>query len=290
MKPHSIRTKFLNFFRRVFQWAPCERWLARMVQDHPPECGLSKLVPNPYQYPSPSLRKFERNGIHMIVDISDYIGHYLYFGFEDASLRKLFSLCAPDAHVLDIGTNIGWTAINLAQRTKGRVVGFEPDPLNFGRCQENMNLNFLPNLVVLPIGVGRTRSRAALEVRTPENRGGNRIAPNGGLHATSIDMLPLDLVPEVLALPSVDLIKIDVEGYEMEVLLGAQEILTYHRPILFIEVDDQNLRAQKSSARALVLFLEQMGYQNRDATDDKSIRSIDDFANCHFDLIALPKA
>lgn len=288
MKIRSGKTRFLNFFRQVFQWPPLERWLAEYVRDRKADRGISKLVPNPYQYATPSWRTFRRNGIEMKVDISDYVGHYLYFGFEDASQRKLFLLCTARANVLDVGANIGWTALHLAHRTTGRVIGFEPDPLNFSRCQYNLALNSLPNLTVLPIGLGRTAMQADLEVRTPDNRGGNRIAPQSTSHTALVNILPLDRVPEVCALPAIDLIKIDVEGYEMEVLAGGRELLVRHRPLLFIEVDDRNLRDQGSSAQALISFLEQLGYTHRDAATDRAIRSTDDFTNCHFDIIASP--
>lgn len=284
----SIKVKTLNAIRAIFKISFLEKILVTFTIDKAPNSFVAKLVPNPYQYDVGSIRFICRNEIRMRIDISDYIGHYLYFGFRDSDISKLYELCVEGSNVLDIGTNIGWVAHNLARISKtGKVFGFEPDPFNFDRCAENSALNNLKNLIVFPWGLGSSNETIGMEIRTPSNFGGNRIAPTGTKNAREVLIKKLDDVTEIHELNKIDLIKIDVEGYELKVLQGAERTLKKHHPILFIEIDDNNLRDQNDSASALIKILEELGYKEiRNATNDALVTPQTDFTDCHFDIIA----
>lgn len=283
----SPKVRFLNFFRNVFRISPIEKVLAQTTVGKSPDRFVSKLVPNPYQYPEGSFRIIERKGIRVKVDVSDYIGHYIYFGFEDPSIEKLLSLCKPGANVIDIGANIGWTMLNLSRRSlTGKIYGFEPDPYNYDRCRDNIELNKFDNVFLFPLGLSDVNAQLSMEVRVASNRGGNRISTSSnGSH--KVNVIRLDDFEPVKSLSHVDLVKIDVEGYEMQVLKGSMEVLKQHHPVMFIELDDNNLKDQGYSAKDLIVFLNDNGYRNIvSADDDRSVTSSDDFRNRHFDIIA----
>ncbi|MEO7989467.1 MAG: FkbM family methyltransferase [Chryseolinea sp.] len=284
----SAKVKALNVVRSIFKFPLLERALASLTYGKLPDHVFSKLVPNPYQYSPGAFREVQRDGLTLQVDISDYIGHYLYFGFLDTGIANLFSLCKKNNTVIDIGANIGWTALNFAQLSAtGTVIGFEPDPFNYSVCKANIARNTLPNLMVLPFGLGETSAEVMMEVRTPENRGGNRIAPQGSAGAVNVHIKRLDDVTEVSSLSAINLMKLDVEGYELKVLRGAKNILQKHKPTLFIEVDDDNLNDQHDSAKDLVSFLEACGYSSiRHAETNAAVTSSYNFSHCHFDIIA----
>lgn len=87
--------------------------------------------------------------------------------------------------------------------------------------------------------------------------------------------------------PTVNLIKIDVEGYELRVLLGAEATLKKFYPILFIEINDANLCYQGDSARDLIQFLFRIGYTRiTNATTEQLISIDEDITNQHLDIIA----
>lgn len=283
----SPKVRVLNFFRNIFKISFLERFLASQTRGKSPDHFVCKLVPSPYQYIPNSLRTFNRNGITMKIDISDYIGHYLYFGFKDDEIETLFNLCKEGSNVLDIGTNIGWVAHNLAQLSKtGLVYGFEPDPFNYDRCAENISLNNLKNLIVFPIGLGADQANLGMQVRTPSNLGGNRITPSGTSSTRMVEIKKLDDVEMVQQLSKIHLVKIDVEGYELKVLRGGEQTLKKHHPILFIELDDNNLKDQGDSALDLIRFLLALGYTSISRADTKEEVSIcTNFGNTHFDII-----
>lgn len=284
----SAKVQVLNSFRNVFKITFLESLLASLTRGKSPDHFFCKLVPNPYQYTPGTFKVLKRNGIAMRVDISDYIGHYLFFGFEDCGMQKLFSLCHEKFNVLDVGANIGWTVLNLAQIAKnGKVLGFEPDPYNFERCSDNILLNDFKNLHAFPVGLGNANQQVDMEIRTPSNRGGNRIATVGNNSSRPVQIVKLDDFAPVQELKSIDLIKMDVEGYELNVLRGAKGILTKHKPILFIELDDNNLKDQGDSALALIEFLFGVGYSEMtEAESGVRISVQTNFNNCHFDIIA----
>lgn len=284
----TTRVRVLNFFRNIFKIPFLERALAGLTLNKSPQYFFCRFVPNPYQYPSGSRRTIKRSGLRLQVDISDYIGHLIYFGFRDVAMDNLFKLCNPGYNVIDVGTNIGWTLLNFGKLVApGKVIGFEPDPLNYENCRNNLMLNQLPNVKVLAVGLGDKESEVQLEVRTPGNRGGNRVSATAHENAVPVMIKRLDSVSEVTSLDTVHLIKLDVEGYELHVLRGAIELLQKHKPILFIEVDDHNLRDQGNSALALIIFLEELGYSSvMHAETGQAITRSFEFVNCHFDVIA----
>lgn len=281
-----LKVRFLNFFRNFFRIRPLEGALASLTANNAPDSFFAKFVPNPYQYSSNTFRVVDRDGIKMNVDISDYIGHYIFFGFKDASVHGLMDLCKPGANVIDVGTNVGWTLLHLAKLSgTGTVFGFEPDPYNYNQCRENIGLNTLKNIRLFPVGLSDVTAQLTMEVRVASNRGGNRINTSSDGH--KVDVVRLDDFEAVKSVNTIDLIKIDVEGYEMNVLKGAARLLQQHHPVLFIELDDNNLKDQGHSAKELIEFLNNAGYRNiKSADDGHTVSSTDNFSNCHFDIIA----
>lgn len=288
-----MKTKLLNIGRRLFQLPFLEKALRKKTIDKPTHHFFSKLAPNNYQYPKGSWRSFDYKGIQLELDIHDYVSHYLYFGFEDRAHAQLMNLVKKGDTVLDIGTNYGTTILQLAQQVgaEGRCYGFEPDPTNYRICQQLLSLNNFRTIQVENIGLGNQKGTFTLVVDTPSNRSGNRIGKQvEGKETTTVQVEVLDEWVKKTQLASVQLIKIDVEGFEMKVLEGAENVLESMHPTLFIELDDTNLQEQGNSAKELVAFLEHKNYAIVHAETKESISSQQDFRHCHFDIIAQLKA
>lgn len=278
-----------NFIRSCFIQVKLDYIIRNFTKEKLPSSFIGKLAPNNYQYKQGTIRKFNYQKIYLEVDISDYIGHQIYFGFKDDSNEKLMSLVSPEYTILDIGTNIGSTLLQFANLTKekGMVFGFEPDQINYKECVKNIGLNNLKNIAVENIGLGNEKGSFNLVVDTETNRGGNRISFNNEPQKTStiINVERLDDWIINKNITRVDIIKIDVEGFEMNVLKGALETLNKFKPQLFIELDDNNLKQVGSNAKELITFIENMNYSISNAENNEKVNANDDFINCHFDLI-----
>ncbi|HRP53615.1 MAG TPA: FkbM family methyltransferase [Fluviicola sp.] len=284
----KIKTKILNLIRTFFKISFLEKFIRNRVKGKSTDSFWAKWVPNNYQYPPNSMRTFAYKGVNLQLDIHDYVSHYLYFQFLDQSHLKLMSLVKKDAVVLDIGTNYGTTILQFAQLVgeAGLCFGFEPDPINFKICQENLRLNHFKNIQVENCGLGHVAGTFELVVDTASNRGGNRIGIDSvGKETHQVSVVPLDDWIKDKNLTKVDLIKIDVEGYEMNVLKGAKEMLQKFKPMLFIELDDSNLKLQGSSSKELVSFLTFLGYGIQHAENKQVILETDPFEGTHFDVV-----
>lgn len=284
----STKTRVLNNIRKVFTIPLLEKILLLFTVDKRADSFFSKLIPNNYQYAPNTYRIFKRDDIVYKVDLYDYMGWYLYFGLVDDTRSALYALSNKNATIIDVGANIGETLLNFAKRTlpNGEVHGFEPDSLNYQHCSENLGLNNFKNIFLNNVGLGSETGQTFIRIDTPSNRGGNKISAEYIEDATNvIKIITLDQYVTAKQIQKIDLIKIDVEGYELNVLKGAAEVIRKFRPVLFIELDDNNLREQGHSAKSLIHFLSQFNYTIKNSETEEIITEFADFSNCHYDII-----
>lgn len=132
---------------------------------------------------------------------------------------------------IDIGANLGYFTCLLSKilSKKACVYAFEPEPENVKLLERNIHLNSLENIKTFPIALGENNSTASLNVYKSSNRGRHSLQGQPTGRAIEVPVKPLD---EVLStecidnnLPSIDFMKIDVEGYEPNVLRGATETI-----------------------------------------------------------------
>ncbi|HPQ08427.1 MAG TPA: FkbM family methyltransferase [Bacteroidia bacterium] len=286
-----LKTKIFNFIRNFFKHEILEKYLIKKTRNKSINNFWSKLVPNNYQYKHPTWRKINKNGILMEVDISDYIGHHLYYGFKDDSLNALLNLVKEGQIVMDIGANIGSTSLFIAQKigSTGKVFSFEPDKYNFIQLSKNISLNKFKNIEIFNYGLGNIKGEFKLYISTTDNRGGNRIIADTNYNNKEYSIIHVERLDDFVEknnISKIDLIKIDVEGYEYNVLIGAEKVIRKNKPVLFIELDDNNLKQQGHSASLLISFLEKNNYRIVNSLTNKTISSTDNFNNCHYDIIA----
>jgi len=253
------KTQFLNFFRRLFIFSGFDKVLVKFTRNNKMNSFPAKLIPANYLYPSGSTRTCVNDEINFNVDISEYNGHAVYFGLREPGTQKLFSLIKPGMVVYDIGANIGVITLNIAKRIqqRGKVFSFEPGPHNFKCAKANIDLNDFSNITLLNLGLGDEKTNAFLYNVNPNNRGMQRLLqshPGNEFEKIQVQIDTLDNTAQTFSMPAPALIKIDVEGFELKVLKGATHIIDEYKPLLFIEVDDNNLREQGNTASELVEF------------------------------------
>src|SRR4051812_22460634 len=90
--PIKLKTKVLNTFRKVGMLPPIENVLASLALNRTVGRVFAKIAPNNYQYPSPTIRNCERDGIQYSLDISDYMQYCIYFGVEIEPRDTLYGL------------------------------------------------------------------------------------------------------------------------------------------------------------------------------------------------------
>jgi FkbM family methyltransferase len=145
----------------------------------------------------------------------------------DVRSRLFFAECA-----VDVGAHVGNHTIYFAHVLGLRTIAFEPNPASYGLLAENVRSNGLGEICrTRNAAVGATGSRVRTIVASERNTGMATVEPDP---SGSVAMVTLD--DEVLAEPRIDVIKIDVEGWELDVLRGAEEVLRTRRPLLYVEI------------------------------------------------------
>ena len=168
---------------------------------------------------------------------------YLYFyGTHDERYiaTKLLKIIKPGDVCWDVGANIGFYTCLLAARVgnNGAVVAFEPASRTYGYLKENVSLNRFTNVTVLNKALGDKQEQRELyysEAGLAEGTASLKYA-DGRAASERVTLDTIDnLSPE---LPTPNFIKIDVEGYQLEVLHGAEHCLKTHAPLLMAELKD----------------------------------------------------
>ena len=284
----SFKTKFLNVFRRAFTIPFIEKFMQKKMLQN--STGIyRKLIPSNYLYKRGSYRQFKRGDINYKLDISNVVDHLLYFGISDSDYTSILPQIKAASVILDIGGNIGTTALYFASiNQKCRILSFEPHPDTFKRAKENLGLNNFKNVEVINIGLGERKEKLKLYEVNQYNPGMNRVLTgerNFPYKEIFIEKLDDFLVEKGIS--RVDIMKIDVEGFELSVLKGGNKIIRLSKPILFIELDDDNLKENGVDVKMLIQWLQDTGYKNIYRADDLTSLSFNsDFSHCHFDMVA----
>lgn len=192
----------------------------------------------------------------------------------------------PGMTILEVGGHHGHDTIPLATWTgpAGHVITVEPLPENVSVIHENLRLNALGNVTVIAAALGATSGSAKLK---QTSNGSIATGESGvGIDVLSVD----DLCARVGRWP--DLIKMDVEGYEIDVLLGATQALA-RRPALHIELHHHALPKFGRKPADLWALFETAAYdlwlQDDDLAPPRPIDGpVPTTHRCH--IFAIPKA
>lgn len=148
----------------------------------------------------------------------------------------------PGDVVWDVGANVGGYSLIAGALGAERVIAVEPDLANAAALAQNAALNGLGEVIVpLTVALDETERGAWLLAGEREPGATHRLALPGELAAGFVLSFPLDTLLARFAVPSPNLLKIDVDGHEAEVLIGAERALREGalRSVL-VEVDERN--------------------------------------------------
>lgn len=193
----------------------------------------------------------------------------LYTGSFEAETRGFFEAFLRHGDCfLDVGANVGLYTLVAARiiGRSGRVHAFEPCTGTFERLQENVRLNRLNNVSCHQIALSNENARAELTLAKGGFDAWNSLGrPYMGEAAgrETVTTVTLDSFAKEHGLAGrITAIKIDVEGWENQVLAGADELLSARdAPVLCIEFTEEAAQFADSSCRVLYQRLERLGYR-----------------------------
>lgn len=191
------------------------------------------------------------------------VGAHVLSGTYEAHVARLFhEHVKPGMTVLDVGANIGYFAILAASLVgaSGRVYAVEPNPHNARLLESSRQANGFSHLTVHQLAAGR---EPGLLVLNTAYSNGTTATPSRELAAlmASQTVPCIDLDTLLAATPRLDLVKIDVEGAELNALTGARALLERFRPVILSEFSPPMLEGiSQGSGEDYLRYLVDLGY------------------------------
>jgi FkbM family methyltransferase len=195
-----------------------------------------------------------------IVDLSLYLKRY-----EPEVTEAVEKYCRSGFTVLDIGANIGAHALRIAKRVgeAGRVYAFEPTDYAYQKLVKNISLNPLRNIHPLQIALADSNRKGQhIQFRSSwPTRGSPKV------RESIVDFVRLD--------ERIDVIKLDVDGNEYPVIMGAKSVLATNRPIMIMEVWGPNFADPSTNPFRV---LNELGYRFFHISTGREYSGLDELA------------
>ena len=209
------------------------------------------------------------DGLLMELNIDDYFENNILWGFYESKVKQVIQSNLSNGEVfIDIGANIGFFSILGAKLVgeSGRVFSYEPNPNCTERINRNIKLNGYENLNVINKAISNITKRQNFFISKQhalstlkENSKLMELEKTIEVEITSLDQ---EIINSGIAKESISLIKIDVEGHELFVFEGMQELLGSTKPKIIFE---NNPLAMKEYGYSLIDiyrdFLKPYGYK-----------------------------
>ena len=188
-----------------------------------------------------------------------------YWGQDQGDLRFLWKALRPGDTFLDVGAFHGVYSVVAGKRVtnRGRVIAFEPSPRDRRRLALHLRWNGIRNARVEPFAVSSAASELTFfqVVSGDPTRNGLKPPASDDLIAKiNVRAVSLDQYISDTKIERVDVMKLDVEGGELEALYGAEALFEKFRPILICEVLDQTTQVWGYPAREIISLLAGAGY------------------------------
>ncbi len=224
--------------------------------------------------PVETVTRYE-GGIRILTSLSSHIEAQIFWqGFQEAdegTINCLKATLPEDGVFIDIGANVGtFTLVGAKRAPRGEVHAFEPSAYHFKRLADNIARNGFRNVQLNQLGLFDEATEATLYLPLARgemsNTGAASMFKVEGVAAPldqqeTIRLMRLDDYVTARNLNRLDIIKIDIEGAELNALRGAVETLRRFRPLVLMEVDLDNLSRAGSTPVEVLEFWHDLNYR-----------------------------
>jgi FkbM family methyltransferase len=186
-------------------------------------------------------------------DVQEILYHLNQREWRDNEMSALRPILRPGATVVDVGANLGFVTVLLAELVgpNGRVFSFEPSQTVFAKLEKTVAANSLRQVSTYNMACGQEPGFLALSKVNRSSGNSSLIA--AGAERETVQVMPLDAISLSWG-RRVDFMKIDTEGFEPEVLSGAKRILAEDRPVIYIEMGGDYLQSTLRTVELLKEF------------------------------------
>lgn len=249
-----------------------------------------------------SLGIFEGTKYLLKIRFGNYIESLVYKrGVWQPDILQIISaaISGSDFIVIDVGANVGATTIPLAKaHPNNSFFAFEPHPEVYHDLCDNVSYNLLQNVKCFNLAISNADSNDLkfFAQKNAFNFGLSSLSLNadiGEYDTISVKCRSLDSYFEEFKQP-VKVIKIDVQGHELSVLLSAEKIVSHFRPLILFELEERYLTAQgtvSETKNRIKSFFKTMEYDLfliRKGETFYPLVTLDDYFDG--DILAIPRA
>jgi FkbM family methyltransferase len=226
-----------------------------------------------------------RTGGRVAADVGDHLHRNMFFRgeYEPAVTRFLAAVATPDWRVVDVGANVGYFSVVAADLggPGSRVIAFEPHPVLGEMLAATARANPLAEINVERAACGSESGTATLYV-SPEERNSGLGTLRSDLHDGPRVQVPVVRLDDVCRRYDVlpDLIKVDAEGFEVEVLRGCGFLLDERVPKRFLI----ELSPDRDDPKDVISRLADHGYRARQILPDGSLTEVGDINQAYEDI------
>lgn len=257
--------------RELGDWL--DHWLRRRIPLHSEELALTlKSGATLWLPPGYQNSAVYRGGIH-----------------EPATTGVFNRVLRPGDTVVDAGAHLGYFTVLSSElvRPHGRVYSFEPDPVHFEYLKKNTEVNRSDDVVLVSSALGLSEGSGVLF--SEEKSSGSSLYRQRSRHQTrvSVDVTCLDTFFGGLGWPTVDLVKMDLEGGERAALAGMRELVHRNASMkLIVEFDSKVMRLIGANPLQLISAVTALGFVHFNLLLDNRINPLPTDPESLFNLIS----
>jgi hypothetical protein len=208
----------------------------------------------------------EMHGIKYKYFINDMMASYCIHYDKEwephiTNFVKLYNCFYNIQNIIDVGANFGYHTLLFSREVQGNVFAFEPQIQNFELLENNIKDNQINNVVLYNVACGDINEDINMPIIEDNfnmiNMGDftpNLVSNNKFSTTKSV------LLDEVDFCGPIDLIKIDVQGWEKKVLVGSENLLKKCKPVLIIEFEFFQLAKTDTTCEELFNFIRSNNY------------------------------
>ena len=193
--------------------------------------------------------------------------------YEPDMYQTLQYFLKPSNIFLDVGANEGYFCVAGAKfvGVSGKVIGVEPQRRLQPILSKNFELNQVENVTIVNSAISNIKGSAEIHISPDTNTGST------SLHQSTKYKLPTDTVQTILlselftlaGIEHADLVKMDIEGFEYEAILGSQELFKEQKiKVLALELHPSRIKQRGLDPDEIEHFLKNCGYQLSERFDN----------------------
>jgi FkbM family methyltransferase len=213
-------------------------------------------------------------GSRFIIPRKDEIAERIFRGTYEAGVRRFMSkVLKPGMTAFDLGAHCGYFTLVMREAVgmQGEVHSFEPSPRTYRRLLTNIGRNKFANVSATEAALAAKEGTLTFHSFTGERAAYSTLGhpPFPDSKQIEVRTTTLDHYATLHSISRIDLLKMDVEGAELDVLHGAHHLLETHAlKALIFEVNDAWLKPRGTSSAALLAYLRELGYLLYDLDED----------------------